>query len=955
MAREDTGEIVEKTRVESAIYRLKDKGQDINPYSVAEEAGLERALVSRDKNAMELIVKARGGDLTFELPNNDILRRCNELDATILEMENENNLLAMKVSELEDKLLQSGTGGSDDINEQVKALLSSESDVQIQQMERELEAAYAQVVQLQEDNKDIGHSVSGLEKVNEALNARLRELEDECKSLKDAASSGDDSSSGKDDGTGYSGTDPDELVSANREMKRRIKDLAEGNRKQLRRIKDLEQSNEEKTRLVEAAEQQKAELQQEAESLGAQLSNTWNVAYQKGFADAEEKAKQLIAESQAKMQNDLQSLQYVQVKSEAQFQADIQTARADAKARAAEVEMLQSEITALRQALSQTQQDLANMMAQQQQAAAAHTEQSAPSRAQSIDEQMMTGELVAYGSPGYPAQTIGSEPARAFTFAPAADVHGQVAVAEVAQEPAQAAEPAALHEQFQEDQELQDQLQKQHLQVQMQEQQIQAQMQEQQMQAQHVQAQQEPAQQSHEALEPINQQETLPPPSHYEEPMNQGPLTEPAQYQPQSENFGNRLYDQVAAESGQEILNFARTGPYLGSQANPLESMSWRDLETVYSMGVLSIKDFAQNIPDPYKKTTGDFPMDSAVLPQQDIAQQPSYEQPPVYGEQESLYQQPPPYYADSLYEGQLPGYGEQYQQSPGANPYANHGAPDNGGQGYDGQAYGGQPHDGTQAYGVQPGYDATQNYGGLEYTGQDYGDNQGLGSLVGSESLTNTSESAVMDPAAFDDSDVLDLDQLDIFEDLEELEDLNNIEIMADDPLVNELLEPGKRDVSPDALQNLVVKKVQQTKDMNEQAAAARAAAAAAGGNGEEKAAKLHKFVGQKAQAAAAQAAQDAPPPPPPNPHAASNFVRAKPVPPEIKKHLGILGLTMDTLTKEAVLKEWKVQAAANHPDKGGSPEIATAINQAKLELLKYLEKNEPKLGKKFGRKPTE
>ena len=50
--------------------------------------------------------------------------------------------------------------------------------------------------------------------------------------------------------------------------------------------------------------------------------------------------------------------------------------------------------------------------------------------------------------------------------------------------------------------------------------------------------------------------------------------------------------------------------------------------------------------------------------------------------------------------------------------------------------------------------------------------------------------------------------------------------------------------------------------------------------------------------------------------------------------------------------MKEWKAQAAANHPDKGGSPEIATAINQAKLELLKYLEKNEPKLGKKFGKK---
>lgn len=940
MAREDTGELLEKTKIESAIYRLKDKGSDINPYSVAEEAGLERSVVSRDRDAMELIIEARGGDVTFEPPNSEILRRCNELDATILEMENENNLLAMKVSELEDKLLQAGTGGgSDDINEQVKALLSSESDVQVQQMERELEAAYAQVVTLQEDNKDLGHSVSGLERVNEALNARLRELEEENKSLKDAAPSSDDSaSSGKDDGTSYTGTDPDELVSANREMKRRIKDLAEANRKQLRRIKDLEQSNAEATRSVEAAELQKAELQQEAESLGAQLSNTWNVAYQKGFSDADEKAKKLISESQAKMQNDLQSLQYIQAKSEAQFQIDIQTARADAKARAAEVEMLQSEITALRQALSQTQTELANIPTQQQQAAAAPQEQYASNQGQPVDEQMLTGELVAYGSPNYPAQSIGSEPARGFTFAPSAEAQAQVAVAEVFQDQAQV-EPLPLHAQFQEDLEIQEQLQEEQLQVQMQAQLAQSQPEPEPQPLQEPEPEQEPE------LEPTSQQETLPPPSHYQELLTQQetPTLQPpaTDFQPQAQpaqNYGHRLYDPVVTESGgQEILNFARTGPYVGGQSNPLENMSWRDLETVYSMGVLSIKDFARNIPDPYKRevseTTGDAPVKSDPA-QKNHQQNQNYEQPPVYGQQDSSYEQPP-FYGESLYEGKVPAYGEQYpqhhyQQSPAANPYAAYAAPDNGGE-----------------QGYAPGY-------GAEYSGQDY-DNQGVGAIIGAESITNTSESAVMDPTAYvDQSGVLDLDQLDIFEDLEELEDLSNIEIMADDPLVNELLEPDKGEVSTAELQRLVKNKIEQTKDMNEQAAAA-ARIAAASGNGEEKTAKLHKFVGQKAQAAAAQAAQDSPPPPPPNPHAASNFVRAKPIPPEIKKHLGILGLTMETLTRETVLKEWKAQAAANHPDQGGNQEVATAINQAKLELMKYLEKNEPKLGKKFGRRATD
>ncbi|MBZ0188284.1 MAG: hypothetical protein K8F91_18685, partial [Candidatus Obscuribacterales bacterium] len=63
----------------------------------------------------------------------------------------------------------------------------------------------------------------------------------------------------------------------------------------------------------------------------------------------------------------------------------------------------------------------------------------------------------------------------------------------------------------------------------------------------------------------------------------------------------------------QEIIhNFAQVGPYTASDFNPLQDLRWRDLETVYDMGVLSVKDFenrptttSQDATESEQQTTG--------------------------------------------------------------------------------------------------------------------------------------------------------------------------------------------------------------------------------------------------------------------------------------------------------------------------------------------------------------
>ncbi len=74
--------------------------------------------------------------------------------------------------------------------------------------------------------------------------------------------------------------------------------------------------------------------------------------------------------------------------------------------------------------------------------------------------------------------------------------------------------------------------------------------------------------------------------------------------------------------------------------------------------------------------------------------------------------------------------------------------------------------------------------------------------------------------------------------------------------------------------------------------------------------------------------------------------------VPPEVRKACLILGVRPDKITYEIVQESWKKAIAAPgvHPDLGGDTELAVYLNTAKDVLMRFLDAQAPKLGKKFG-----
>ena len=76
--------------------------------------------------------------------------------------------------------------------------------------------------------------------------------------------------------------------------------------------------------------------------------------------------------------------------------------------------------------------------------------------------------------------------------------------------------------------------------------------------------------------------------------------------------------------------------------------------------------------------------------------------------------------------------------------------------------------------------------------------------------------------------------------------------------------------------------------------------------------------------------------------------------IPPEIRRACLILGLRPEELTSDSVIQAWKAQIAAPgvHPDHGGDTEAAIYLNTAKDTLVRWLDAQAPKLGKKFGSK---
>jgi hypothetical protein len=101
------------------------------------------------------------------------------------------------------------------------------------------------------------------------------------------------------------------------------------------------------------------------------------------------------------------------------------------------------------------------------------------------------------------------------------------------------------------------------------------------------------------------------------------------------------------------------------------------------------------------------------------------------------------------------------------------------------------------------------------------------------------------------------------------------------------------------------------------------------------------NKFVGTKAAEPAA---------------VTSNFA-TRVIPPEIRKACLMLGVRPDEITAATVTASWKqiMSSPGVHPDLGGDTESAIYLNTAKDTLIRWLDQQAPKLGKKFGQPAKE
>ncbi len=180
---------------------------------------------------------------------------------------------------------------------------------------------------------------------------------------------------------------------------------------------------------------------------------------------------------------------------------------------------------------------------------------------------------------------------------------------------------------------------------------------------------------------------------------------------------------------------------------------------------------------------------------------------------------------------------------------------------------------------------------------------------------------------AAAQDSDqdesILDLDLLDIFGGIEDLEKLH---AAAETPQTG------------DELRQLIQGRIQQASEIHQEQTPRPMGGHASPSKDAEPAPSPRnrsKFVGGKA---------------PKDPKKSSFVVRS--IPPEIRKASLILGLRPEELTNQAVLDAWKKQIASPgvHPDLGGDTEAAVYLNTAKDTLIRWIDAQAPKLGKKFG-----
>jgi hypothetical protein len=185
---------------------------------------------------------------------------------------------------------------------------------------------------------------------------------------------------------------------------------------------------------------------------------------------------------------------------------------------------------------------------------------------------------------------------------------------------------------------------------------------------------------------------------------------------------------------------------------------------------------------------------------------------------------------------------------------------------------------------------------------------------------------------------EVPDLDALDIFDDLDNLTDMEEIEIIEEVVKDQASQKAGglSSTISGDELRELIKSRIKQASEQLAEPPIEPGLEQTGEAESTKKASNRSKFVG------AAKAHE---------PPKTTSFV-PRAVPAEIRKACLLLGVRPEDITKEIIIDAWKRQIASPgvHPDLGGDTESAIFLNTAKDTLIRWLEDQAPKLGKRFG-----
>lgn len=295
---ESTQTQINTSSVQGAIQALKEKGFDINPYTISDELNVPKEELYRNQEVMSLILEARGNDCTFTDTSEDS-NQLTELEKTVEELERENTNLAGKILELEKAPPEDIP--TDAINDQVMELLQSESQEEIKALKEELAQRVSELNETKEENADQDRTIRGLEKVNEAVNQRMRELENRVNELSaregGEASANNEANQELEDKVKELTISVSGLERVNEAINQRMRELEDENKAlkegapqdQDQENEKFAAQNEENNNLKnEVAElnQKLEDLQTEADNLASQLQNAWHGGYEKGLSEA---------------------------------------------------------------------------------------------------------------------------------------------------------------------------------------------------------------------------------------------------------------------------------------------------------------------------------------------------------------------------------------------------------------------------------------------------------------------------------------------------------------------------------------------------------------------------------------------------------------------------------------------------------------------------------------------